>query len=166
MRGSLVSAAVLAVVGVAMAHPLASAPLSGRPGSEGSPLSGAWVANLEKSKRHPNHLFQSATLEIVVSGDTVTITHGGVNAGGQAESGTVVLQADGKEHPVPEHPGITVVTRWVGPRHLQTVGKSAGAAVGEQSYEVSTDGKTLTAKVSGIDASGARFDQVIVFDRK
>jgi hypothetical protein len=49
---------------------------------------------------------------------------------------------------------------------LQTIGKSAGTQVGEQIYEVSTDGKTLTAKVSGVDASGTRFDQVIVFDRK
>jgi hypothetical protein len=140
--------------------------LAGPQGSEGSPFSGTWVANIEKSKRHPNHQFQSATMQFVVVGNTVTLTHGGVNAGGQQESGTVVLHADGKEHPVPEHPGVTVVTRWVGQRVLQTIGKSAGAQVGEQSYEVSTDGKTLTAKVSGIDASGARFDQVIVFDRK
>jgi len=49
---------------------------------------------------------------------------------------------------------------------LQSIAKSDGAQVGEQTYEVSTDGKTLTAKVSGVDASGARFDQVIVFDRK
>lgn len=135
-------------------------------GSESSPLSGTWVANIEKSKRHPNHQFQSATMEFTVAGNTVTLKHGGVNAGGQQESGTVVLQADGQEHPIPEAPGVTVVTRWVGPRVLHTIGKSAGAQVGEQTYEVSTDGKTLTAKVSGVDGSGAHFDQVIVFDRK
>ena len=135
-------------------------------GAEGSPFSGTWVANIEKSKRHPNHLFQSATMQFVVVGNAVTLTHGGVNAGGQQESGKVVLHADGTEHPVPEAPGVTVLTRWLGPRVLHTIGKSAGAQVGEQTYEVSTDGKTLTAKVSGIDASGARFDQVIVFDRK
>jgi hypothetical protein len=145
-----------------VARPLLAAPQ----GSEGSPFSGTWVANLEKSKRHPNHQFKSATMQFVVAGNTVTLTHGGVNAAGQQESGTVVLHADGKEHPVPEAPGVTVVTRWVGPRVLHTIGKSAGVQVGEQSYEVSTDGKTLTAKVSGIDASAARFDQVIVFDRK
>lgn len=135
-------------------------------GSENSPFSGTWVANIEKSKRDPNHQFQSATMEFSVAGDTVTLKHGGVNAGGQQESGTVVLQADGQERPISEAPGVTVVTRWIGPRVLHTIGKSAGAQVGEQTYEVSTDGKTLTAKVSGVDASGARFDQVIVFDRK
>jgi hypothetical protein len=105
-------------------------------------------------------------MEFTVVGNTVTLKHGGVNAGGQQESGALVLEADGKEHAVPEAPGITVVTRWVGPRVLHTIGKSAGAQVGEQTYEVSTDGKTLTAKVAGVDASGSRLDQVIVFDRK
>jgi len=41
-----------------------------------------------------------------------------------------------------------------------------GAAIGRSSYEVSDDGRTLTATMSGIDASGKAFDQVIVFDRK
>jgi hypothetical protein len=31
---------------------------------------------------------------------------------------------------------------------------------------VSPDGQTMTATVSGIDAAGKTFDQVIVFDRK
>lgn len=33
-------------------------------------------------------------------------------------------------------------------------------------YQVSADGKTLTATVSGTDVSGTDFEQVIVFDRK
>jgi hypothetical protein len=37
-----------------------SAGLAGTPTE--SPLSGTWVANLEKSHRHENHQFQSATL--------------------------------------------------------------------------------------------------------
>lgn len=141
-------------------------PAGDPPGSPPSPIAGTWQANLEKSKRDPNHQFQSATMHFVVDGDTVTLTYGGVNAGGQQESSTIVLQADGKEHPVPAQSGLTVETRWLGPRLLKTVGRSGGAQVGEQSYEVSTDGTTLTARVSGIDASGSRFEQVIVFDRK
>jgi hypothetical protein len=140
--------------------------LAGAEGPEGAALAGTWVANIEKSKRHPNHQFQSATMRFVVAGKTVTVTHGGVNAGGEQESGTIVLNADGKEYPVPEQPGVTMVTRWPGPRVLQTIAKKAGAQLGEQSYEVSEDGKTLTARVSGIDASGSRFQQEIVFDRK
>jgi len=131
-----------------------------------SPFVGNWVANLSKSKQHPNHQFQSATLQFVVNDDTVTLTHGGVNASGQEESGTITLQADGQERPIPQAPGMVSVVRWVGPQVLETVGKKDGQIVGRGAYEVSADGKTLTATVSGTDASGAAFDQVIVFDRK
>lgn len=131
-----------------------------------SPFAGTWIANIEKSKRHSNHQFQSATMEIAVSANTVSLTYRGVNAGGKEESGTTVLEADGQEHPVPGQPGLVVVTRWSGPRLLQTVAKIGGKTAGESSYEVSAEGKTLTATVSGTDASGSRFEQVIVFDRK
>src|SRR6185369_12963713 len=49
---------------------------------------GTWVANLEKSRRHANHQFQSATLAFDVSGDVVSLTHAGVNMAGKPESGT------------------------------------------------------------------------------
>jgi hypothetical protein len=131
-----------------------------------SPFSGTWVANVAKSKRHPNHLFRSASLRFAVTGEAVTLTHGGVNASGKEESGTVTLQVDGKEHPAsPQAPGVIIVTRWVGSRILETVATKDGQTVGKQSYEVSADGDTLTASVWGTDASGARFDHVIVFDR-
>jgi hypothetical protein len=145
------------------------APLLPQPSKESredSPFAGTWVANVAKSKRPPNHQFQSPTLKFAVVGNTVTITHYGVNPGGQKESSTVVLEADGQEHPVSEQPGIMVVTSWSGPRLLHAVAKEVGAEVGESEYEVSTDGKTLTVTVSGTDLSGSPFYQVIVYDRK
>ena len=131
-----------------------------------NPLAGNWVANLSKSKRHPNHQFQSATLQFTVIGDTVTLTQGGVNASGQEESGTITFQADGRERPIPQAPGMVSVVRWLASNTLETLGKKDGQIVGRGTYEVSADGKTLTATVTGRDGSGAPFDQVIVFDRK
>ena len=84
---------------------------------------GNWAANRSKSKQHPNHQFKSATLQFVVNGDTVTLTHGGVNASGQEESGTMTLEADGKERPIPQAPGVVSVVRWIGSNVLETVGK-------------------------------------------
>lgn len=141
-----------------------SPPPSPRP--EPNPLVGNWVANLEKSRRHANHQFKSATMEFAVAGDTVTLTHGGVNAGGQEESGTTTVTADGKEHAVPGQAGVVVVAKWRSARALEISAGNAGAPLGASTYEVSTDGKTLTATVSGIDAGGRKFEQVIVFDRK
>jgi hypothetical protein len=129
-------------------------------------FAGTWIANLDKSRRHANHQFKNATLTFDVSGDVVTLTHAGVNASGKQESGTTVLCSDGRDHEVsPLAPGVVAATRWIGANVLETVAKKDGHLVGEGRYEISSDGKTLTATVAGIDGAGARFEQVIVFDR-
>jgi hypothetical protein len=129
-------------------------------------LAGKWIANIDKSRRHANHQFHRATLAIDVSGDVVTLTHGGINAAGKQESGTTVLHADGQPHEVsPLAPGVVVTTRWRGAHLLETIASKDGQVVGDGTYEVSSDGATLTATVAGTDAAGARFEQVILFDR-
>jgi hypothetical protein len=82
-----------------------------------NPFAGTWVANIDKSHRHANHQVQRATLQFEVSGDTVTLLHRGVNMAGNEESGTTVLEADGLEHPVPQAPGVVVVTGGRGRTH-------------------------------------------------
>jgi hypothetical protein len=132
-----------------------------------NPFVGTWVANLAKSRRHSNHQFQSATLTFDVSDDLVTLTHAGVNMAGKHESGTTVLHADGNEHAVsPQVPDVVTVTKWVGTHVLAMEATKDGRLVGSATYEVSDDGKTLTATVGGIDAAGKAFDQVIVFDQE
>ena len=129
-------------------------------------LNGTWIANIEKSRRHANHQFESATISFDVSGEMVTLTYGGVNASGKQESATTVLCADGQDHEVsPLAPGVAVATRWRGTNILETVAKQDGQVVGDGTYEVSSDGQTLTATVAGTDKAGARFEHVIVFDR-
>jgi hypothetical protein len=127
---------------------------------------GTSIANIEKSRRHANHQFRGATLSFAVSGDVVTLTHGGVNAAGKQESGTTVLCSDGQDHPAsPLAPGVLVATRWRDANVLETVARKDGHVIGDGRYEVSADGNTLTATVAGIDGAGARFEQGIVFDR-
>ena len=131
-----------------------------------NPLAGIWIANLEKSRRHANHQFQSATLTIVVDGEGVSLRHDGVNMAGNEESGTTELRADGKEHPVsPQAPEVVVAARWAGERVLETEARKNGQVIGRGTYAVSEDGKSLSATVAGTDAAGATFEQVIVFDR-
>ena len=131
-----------------------------------SPFVGAWHANIGKSTRHVNHQFARATLTFEVAGDLVTLTHGGINQSGKHESGTTALRADGQPREVsPQAPGVLVVTTWIGSHTLESVAKKDGQVVGAGTYEVSADGSTLTATVTGTDAAGAPFEQVIVFDR-
>ena len=133
---------------------------------QGNPFVGLWKANLSKSKRDPSHQFERATLRFDVDGDSVTLTHGGINASGHEESGVTTLLADGKEHALPEAPAMLVTTRWLDSRVLETVVRKDGEIAARGVYEVSADGKTLTATVSGTDAGGRDFQQVIVFDRE
>jgi hypothetical protein len=131
-----------------------------------NPFLGTWVANLEKSRRHANHQFQSASLTFEVTGDVVRMIYAGVNMAGKPESGTQVFHADGNEHPVsPQAPGVVAVTKWIGAHVLATEARKDGQPVGSATYAVSDDGKSLTATVGGIDAAGKAFDQIIVFDR-
>ena len=128
-------------------------------------LTGHWTANIAKSRRHPNHLFQSATMCFDVDEDAVSLSHAGVNMSGKEESATLKFRADGVEYPIAQVPGVVSVCRWVGSRTLETVGKKDGTVVGRGTYAVSEDGATMTATVEGVDAKGSPFEQVIVFDR-
>lgn len=131
-----------------------------------NPLQGTWKANIEKSKRHQNHQFHSAELTFDVAGERVTLTQSGVNMSGKRESSTLEFHTDGVDREVsPQAPGVVVAATWLTPRTLETVGRKDDKVLGRGSYEVSEDGATLTATVSGVDGSGAEFSQVIVFDR-
>ena len=133
---------------------------------EKSPLAGTWNANLAKSKRHPSHLFKSATLGFTISGDVVTLSYSGVNMSGVEEKGETKFHPDGKEHPLEGLPGAVEVSRWTSPRILETVVRQDGKVIGQSTYEVSVDGKTLTANLKGADANGVPFEQIIVCDRQ
>jgi hypothetical protein len=103
---------------------------------------------------------------ISVDGEAVSLRYEGVNMAGKEESGTTELRANGEEHPVsPQAPGIVVVTWWANSRMLETEARKDGQVVGRGTYAVSEDGKSLSVTVAGTDAAGARFEQVIVFDR-
>ena len=131
----------------------------------GDPLVGSWSANLEKSQRDPNHQFTELTMRFEVTTDVVTLTYIGVNRAAHQESSTVVFHADGKEYPTLQAPGVmTIATRTE--RRLETIAKKDGVVVGRGAYEVSADGATLTATVSGVDVSGKPFQQVFVFERQ
>jgi hypothetical protein len=128
-------------------------------------LTGVWIANIESSRRDPNHQFSRATMRFEVVGELVTLTYGGINASGRHEQGGQTLHADGHPHAVPEASGVVTIST-LDERELKTVGLANGTEVGRARYEVSEDGRTMTATVAGIDANGRTFDQVIVFGRE
>ena len=118
---------------------------------------GRWVASLERSKRHPANAFQSASLDIEVTGDTLAIVDRLVLESGDTHQGKNVMQVDGLEHPT-DGLGNRVAATQLGPRVIEAVGLHVAGDGGRLRYEVSEDGLTLTV----FDAAGL---MRVVFDR-
>jgi len=125
-----------------------------------SPFVGSWIADLTRSRLDPKAPFKGASLEIAVAGETVTLTSELVNESGQKQRGAETFLTDGTETPGTLTPGISHVARWVGPSVLATIANKGGNTVFLITYQVSADGKTLTARSSGL------VEQVVVFTRK
>ena len=110
------------------------------------------AGNVQSSCNH----FQSATVEFVVSGDTVKIADIVVDASGREERRLNTIHVDGREHASGDGSGYSVLATWRGSHVLETVAKKDGLVVGRGMYEVSSDANTLI--VSGEET-------LIVFDR-
>jgi len=122
-----------------------------------NPFAGTWIANLSKSKRHPDNQFREATLEFGMNGERLTITDIVVNASGQEEKERHTILIDGKEHPSADGNGYFITANWLGTHVLETTAKKSGEVVGRGMYLVSRDGQTLTISAD---------QQLIVCDRK
>ena len=129
-------------------------------------FTGIWIADLEKSQRDANHQFSGLTIKFEFVDDTVLLTYSGINKAGHAEGATRKLHPDGKERPIPEAPAYTQIDRWRASKVLESVSMKGGQVAGHSTYEISSDKKTLTARVKGIDASGRPFEQIIVLNRE
>jgi ketosteroid isomerase-like protein len=125
-----------------------------------SPLVGNWTANMAKSKLDPPGQFRSATLQIAVAGDAMTMASELVDGSGQTRRVAETFRTDGTETPGTLNPGVTLMARWLGPTVLASIAKKDGQVIALVTYQLSTDGKTLTSRSSGTA------EQTIVFDRK
>jgi hypothetical protein len=122
-----------------------------------SPFVGIWSADVERSRRHPANMFQRATIEIAVRGNTVTMHDAFTDENGEVVKGRNVIEVDGRERV--SDTGYALVANWVGARRLETVATKDGEPIGAASYEVAPDGSTLTF-------SSADAEYVVVFDRR
>ena len=126
-------------------------------------LVGTWMADLPNSKQNPQFPLNSVVLEITITGETVRIADHHVYASGKEQKGAHTFQADGKEHPF-EAPalgaGVILLATWTSSRVLDTIVTKDGKEITRVVYEVSPDGRTMTATRTGAYA------QTVVFRRK
>lgn len=119
---------------------------------------GDWVMDVSKSRLSPALPIQSATLQIAVSGNTISMSGTMVVAGKEIKRAET-FRSDGTETPA-TIPGINLAAQWVGPHVLATVGMKGDRLLALDTYEVSADGQTLTVRTSG------SIEHVLVMERR
>ena len=132
-----------------------------------APEIGTWNLNVAKSKFSPGPAPQSQTRTYAESDAGIALTVTTAGADGKQSTTTVTFKEDGKPYPATGNPEFdTVKVKRISARTASSVHLKGGVKVGTGLRRVSKDGKTLTFKQTGTDASGAKYDNVSVYDRQ
>jgi hypothetical protein len=131
-------------------------------GRHGSPLSQARQSDDKPQRVQLTHPVQElgADLTIGVSGNVVTLTSSIILPSGATHREKETLRADGTETAGTLTPGVVHVANWVGSHVLALIARKGNQNIALITYEVSTDGQTLTARTSGL------VEQVVRFKRR
>lgn len=125
-----------------------------------SPFVGNWSADISRSRLDPKMNFKEIDITITVAGNAVTLASSLVTANGAKIQERETFRADGTETNATQYKGITHVANWVGPQVFAVITKKGGQIVALITYQVSSDGQTLTARTA------RPIDQTIVFTRR
>jgi hypothetical protein len=132
------------------------------------PFVGTWTLNVEKSEFDANHHPTAGTMvyELDAQGHYLMKAEGR-NAKGEAvaERPTKIIP-DGKEHPIPDFPGLVAIATRPDPNTITVEARREdGSVVGGGTSVVSADGKSLTAINFGWDSQLRQFKQRTMWDR-
>ena len=122
--------------------------------------------NPASSNFDPNHRPSEGTLRFERVDGGYLMRAEGVCDGKRVEEQPQRLLTDGVERPVPQAPEFVAVATQPDPNTIHVSSRRGEQVVGEGSYVVSPDGKSLTATVRGIDAQNRAFQTVVVWDRE
>jgi len=125
-----------------------------------NPLAGSWSADLSRSRLDPKIPFKEISITIGVTGNAVTVASSLVMPNGAHIQERETFRADGTETAATQYTGVAHVATWIGPQVFALITKKGGEIVALITYQVSSDGQTLTARTSG------PIDQTIVFRRR
>jgi hypothetical protein len=130
---------------------------------------GRWELDVEKSQFAANHGPTEATMvfELEAEGHYLLKAEGKNAKGETVAERPTRLVADGKDYPVPDFPGLRIIATQPQPNTITSeVRKEDGSVIGGGTYEVSVDGRLLTATTFGWDAQLRRFQQHSVWTRR
>jgi hypothetical protein len=125
-----------------------------------SPFIGSWSADLSQSRLDPKLPFKGADITIGVTGNTITLASSVIMPSGETIQERETFRADGTETAATLRPGVVHVANWVGSHVLAIISNKGSQNLALITYQVSTDGQTLTARTSGF------IEQVVIFKRR
>ena len=133
------------------------------------PFVGTWKLNVEKSEFDVNHRPKAGTMVVERDAEGYYLQ----KAEGISEKGEKVAERplrfipDGKEHPIPELPGLKYVASMPEPNTMTSEARREdGSIVGGMTTVVSADGASKTVTNFGYDMQLRQFKQKTVWDRQ
>ena len=133
------------------------------------PFVGTWELNPAKSAFDANHRPSQATMHFELGADGAYLmkAEGVSQKGERVAERPVTFVPDGRAYAVPDFPGLSATTVLENPHTIRgEVRREDGSLVGEGTYVVSADGKSLTATTAGFDTQLRRFETTTVWDRR
>jgi hypothetical protein len=131
------------------------------------PIVGTWTLNAAKSKFTPGPAPKSQTRTYAQTAQGTALAFTGVAADGSAMSGKSTFKYDGKDYKMTGSADYdTLSLKRLNGSTVRADLKKGGKVVGTTVRTLSGHGKVLTLSSKGTGATGAAFDNVMVFDKK
>jgi hypothetical protein len=134
-----------------------------------NPFVGTWKLNLDRSTFDVNHNPRGGTMRFETDDDgRILMTAEGISEKGERFSERPVhFKPDGHDYPVPDFPGLVAKATLPSPGTIRTeCRRQDGSIVGQGTYAVSEDGRSMTATTSGWDSQLRQFEVTTVWDRQ
>ena len=131
------------------------------------PVVGTWKLDTAKSKFTPGPAPKSQTRTYAETAQGTAMTFTGVAANGSSMSGQSTFKYDGKDYKITGSADYdTLSLKRLNGSTVRADLKKGGKVVGTTIRSLSGHGKVLTLASKGTGATGAAFDNVMVFDKQ
>jgi len=128
---------------------------------------GTWQLNVAKSTFSPGPAPKSDTRTYAVTAQGTAMTWTSVGADGKEIVARSTFKADGKDYPMTGAANFDSLSlKQVDDHTVQSTQNKGGKVVGTTTRTVSKDGKVLTLSSKGTSATGAAYDNVMVYDKQ
>jgi len=133
------------------------------------PFVGTWKLDVEKSEFDANHQPRAGTMVVEMDAEGYYILRAeGINQKGEKVAEKPIrFLADGKEHPIPDFPGLNYIASIPEPRTMtQEARREDGTIVGGITTVVSADGNAKTVSNFGYDLQLRQFRLRTLWERQ